>query len=57
MSKYFTQDGPKIGNQYTEDATLVSFLQRQLPADVLRSIEPDLQRFGDRYLHKLKLKF
>lgn len=47
-SKYFTQEGPRIGNQYDEDAVLQGFLKRKLPSEVLRSIEPDLQRFGDR---------
>eukprot|EP01132_Coremiostelium_polycephalum_P009128 gene9128-11184_t len=46
--EYFQQQSPMLGNQYLEDTFLLESLKRVLPNDVLKSIEPDLIRFGDR---------
>ncbi|HEY1951279.1 MAG TPA: acyl-CoA dehydrogenase family protein [Gemmatimonadaceae bacterium] len=44
----FAQDGPKLGNQYDDDAMLRSFLRWRLPVGVRDEIEPDLRRLGRR---------
>jgi alkylation response protein AidB-like acyl-CoA dehydrogenase len=44
----FYQDSPRLGNQYTSDALLRSYLKHRLPAEALEAVEPDLQRFGER---------
>ena len=44
----FYQDPPRLGNQFTDDAFLVSYLRQRLPAAMLQTIEPDLRRFGER---------
>lgn len=44
----FFQDGPELSNQYTGDRVLKQFLSRILPLDMLKKIEPDLIRFGER---------
>jgi putative acyl-CoA dehydrogenase len=46
----FYQEGPQLGNQYTGDRLLRQTLQRMMPPDVLRDIEPDLQHFGERVI-------
>jgi len=42
----FVQAPPDLGNQYEEDRVLRSYLARVLPADVLRTIEPELLELG-----------
>src|SRR5258706_2737017 len=42
----FFQPPPELGNQYTTDRVLRSYLLRALPADVLGSIEPSLDSLG-----------
>lgn len=44
----FFQNPPQLGNQYDEDRVLKKYLQWKLPADILTSIEPGLQRLGQR---------
>jgi alkylation response protein AidB-like acyl-CoA dehydrogenase len=44
----FTQNGPTFGHPYHNDPLLKSLLRRHLGSDVLRSVEADLTRFGDR---------
>eukprot|EP00743_Colponemidia_sp_Colp-15_P004354 GILK01004696.1.p1 GENE.GILK01004696.1~~GILK01004696.1.p1 ORF type:complete len:636 (-),score=116.45 GILK01004696.1:183-1988(-) len=44
----FLQDRPRLGNQYLEDTALRSFLQHNLPPQVLAEIEVDLEAFGER---------
>lgn len=44
----FFQDGPQLSNQYEADSLLQSYLRRVLPEEMLRQIEPDLQRLGER---------
>jgi alkylation response protein AidB-like acyl-CoA dehydrogenase len=43
----FFQAPPVLGNQYTSDRALRSYLARALPPDVLRAIEPELQEMGE----------
>lgn len=47
MSDIFIQSAPVLGNQYREDAFLQAYLRRKLPAQVLGSIAPELDRLGD----------
>jgi alkylation response protein AidB-like acyl-CoA dehydrogenase len=42
----FQQQPPTLGNQYDDDPVLRSYLQRVLPADVLREVEPELNEMG-----------
>ena len=50
MYEDFYQDGPVLHNQYTNDPVLKNYLQRVLPNDILQTIEPDLERFGERVI-------
>jgi alkylation response protein AidB-like acyl-CoA dehydrogenase len=43
----FIQAPPELGNQYTADRALRSYLARVLHADVLAEIEPDLAAMGE----------
>jgi len=43
----FFQTPPELGNQYTTDRVLRSYLLRALPAEVLGSIEPSLDSLGE----------
>lgn len=43
----FIQTPPELGNQYTDDRVLRSYLARTLPADVLTEIEPALIAMGE----------
>jgi alkylation response protein AidB-like acyl-CoA dehydrogenase len=43
----FFQEPPVLGNQYTRDRVLRSYLTRALPPEVLRAIEPALQTMGE----------
>ncbi|MDQ3197407.1 MAG: acyl-CoA dehydrogenase family protein [Pseudomonadota bacterium] len=42
----FIQQPPRLGNQYSEDRVLRSYLRRALPADMLREIESALIELG-----------
>ncbi len=42
----FNQPPPELANQYDDDRTLVAYLSRALPPDVLRDIEPELREMG-----------
>ena len=44
----FIQAPPELGNQYTADRALRSYLSRALPADVRAGIEPELTAMGER---------
>ncbi|KAL8615297.1 hypothetical protein ACOMHN_040287 [Nucella lapillus] len=44
----FVQEAPQLGNQYTQDSLLRSFLKRNIPQQSLAEIEADLTRFGHR---------
>ncbi len=43
----FTQDPPRLGNQYDEDRVLRSYLARALPREVLAEVEPELREMGE----------
>ncbi len=43
----FIQTPPELGNQYTDDRVLRSYLARTLPPDVLAEIEPALIAMGE----------
>ncbi|MBI2295478.1 MAG: acyl-CoA dehydrogenase family protein [Betaproteobacteria bacterium] len=43
----FIQTPPELGNQYTADRALRSYLARALPADVLTEIGPGLEAMGE----------
>jgi alkylation response protein AidB-like acyl-CoA dehydrogenase len=42
----FTQSAPELGNQYRDDALLVSWLRRTLSPESLRALEPELDELG-----------
>jgi alkylation response protein AidB-like acyl-CoA dehydrogenase len=42
----FTQIPPALGNTYESDVVLRAFLERHLPGEVLREIEPSLREMG-----------
>jgi alkylation response protein AidB-like acyl-CoA dehydrogenase len=44
----FSQDPPRLGNQYDDDALLRAYLRWRLPASMLADVEPDLHRLGHR---------
>src|SRR5260370_41631690 len=43
----FFQPPPRLGNQFTTDSALRSYLAHALPQDVLRSLEHELQEMGE----------
>ncbi|HVY45768.1 MAG TPA: acyl-CoA dehydrogenase family protein, partial [Minicystis sp.] len=43
----FFQDPPELGNQFTDDRVLRSYLARALPDEVRRAIEPELAEMGE----------
>jgi acyl-CoA dehydrogenase len=43
----FYQSPPQLGNQYAADDVLRRYLRNTLPADVLKSIEPELDEVGE----------
>lgn len=43
----FTQEPPRLGNQYTDDRVLRSYLRRVLPQEVLADVEPGLEEMGE----------
>lgn len=49
----FLQDPPRLGNQYEEDSALRAVLRRLLPGEVLREVEPGLERLGRRAVDEL----
>ncbi|MBL8115207.1 MAG: acyl-CoA dehydrogenase family protein, partial [Acidobacteria bacterium] len=54
----FFQSPPELGNTYDDDPLLQSFLARELPAEVLTEIQPELREMGELSggeLYRLKL--
>lgn len=47
MSMLFFQSAPQLGNQYRDDRFLADYLRRKLRPEVLRDIEPELDRLGE----------
>ena len=44
----FSQDSPRLANQYNDDSLLRSYLRWRLPSNVLAGVEPELRRLGQR---------
>ena len=44
----FFQAGPELGNQYRDDQVLRTWLERRMPQEMRRSIEPGLEALGAR---------
>jgi acyl-CoA dehydrogenase len=43
----FFQEGPSLGNQFTDDTVLRSYLERALPPDMRAAAEPELAELGE----------
>jgi len=52
----FNQAPPELGNQFEDDHALRSCLERMIPNDVLRQMEPELMRMGSLAGGELYLK-
>ncbi|KAJ7054216.1 acyl-CoA dehydrogenase NM domain-like protein [Mycena amicta] len=50
----FHQQPPPTGNPYLSDPALPSLLKRLLPADALKTVEPDLIRLGDELVNVIR---
>ncbi len=48
MDTDFVQDPPELKNQYDRDRVLQSYVQRQLPESMRKSIEPELVDLGEK---------
>jgi len=48
VSGGFIQPGPRLGNQYRDDAVLRAFLAWRMPAEVLAGVEAHLEHLGER---------
>ncbi len=46
----FIQDGPQLGNQYTDDQFLQLYLKQRLPKEMYDTIEPELINLGHRVI-------
>jgi len=54
VEKLFVQENPELTrNQYTDDPVLRSILKRMVPPMLLSSMEPELERMGDRVIGDL----
>ena len=49
-STEFFQDGPELGNQFSDDVILRSFLSWRLPKEIYQNIEPGLTQLGQRVI-------
>ncbi|MBO6935945.1 MAG: acyl-CoA dehydrogenase family protein [Deltaproteobacteria bacterium] len=47
MNEPFNQSPPELGNQYDDDVVLKEHLERTLPEDMRRAIEPELREMGE----------
>jgi len=47
MTELFNQTPPTLDNQYDDDRVLCAYLQRLLPPDVYREVEPSLREMGE----------
>ena len=60
MYESFNQAPPRLGNQYSGDRVLCSYLRRTLPPDVLEQVEPSLQEMGrlaGGHLYQMQLAY
>ena len=48
MSPDFVQEPPELHNQYDRDRVLKSYVRRQFPESVLKTIEPELSDLGEK---------
>ena len=48
MPPDFVQDPPELDNQYDRDRVLRSYVQRQLPESIRKTIEPELKDLGEK---------
>ena len=46
----FTQEEPRLGNQYDDDGLLRAYLRWRLPAKMRAQIDPELRRLGHRVI-------
>jgi acyl-CoA dehydrogenase len=53
MEAHFTQEPPELHNQYDRDRVLQSYVQRQFPESVLKTIEPELIDLGEKAASEL----
>lgn len=56
----FFQEPPSLGNLYSTDRALRSYLARALPPDVMRVVEPELSEMGELsggYFHELDRRY
>ncbi|HEY1127411.1 MAG TPA: acyl-CoA dehydrogenase, partial [Actinomycetota bacterium] len=43
----FFQDGPRLGNQFDSDTVLRLWVERALPPEIRRTVEPELREMGE----------
>lgn len=48
LADYFQQEEPRLGNQFTEDTALQSYLLRVVPQSILSKATAELARVGQR---------
>jgi len=48
MDPNFVQEAPELHNQYDRDRVLQSYVRRQFPESVLKTIEPELTDLGEK---------
>lgn len=48
MTKSFSQESPKLTNQYIEDKLLISYVKRFCKPELLKEVEKDLSNLGNR---------
>lgn len=51
--KTFSQEAPSLGNQYTEDKLLMSYVRRFFDENIIEDIENDLHKLGNRVIYDL----
>jgi len=54
----FTQQGPRLGNQFSDDATLRSYLKRVLAPKIHSALQPGLEEMGELaggHLYRMQL--
>ncbi|MDZ4662109.1 MAG: acyl-CoA dehydrogenase family protein [Pseudomonadota bacterium] len=49
----FTQDGPKLGNQFSDDLAMQNYLKRVLSEKMYKEIEPGLTHLGARAANEI----
>src|SRR5436305_1466116 len=49
----FLQELPQLENEYADDIFLQDYLHTYLPKAMIKEIEPDLSRLGERTVHEI----